>query len=112
MGSHFPGDGDHMAGPRDDPGRLPGCFARCSLSQNPLQLEVAMESSFDKGNMKSEEEFLRKASGFLGKVTGRTACPLCPSPYMDMVPGAAVDILGNPEGNKLEGKTQDVRGKR
>ena len=49
-----------MAGLGDGPGRLPGCFARCSLSQNPLQLEVAMESSFDEGNMKSEEEFLRK----------------------------------------------------
>ena len=53
-----------------------------------------------------------EASDFLGKVTERTACLLCPSPYVDMVPGAAVDILGNPEGNKHDGKTQDVRGKR
>lgn len=98
-----------MAGPRDDPedsqDALPDAhFPRIPCSQRELWNPVLI-----KGNMKSERNFWRKLD-FLGKVTERTACPLLPSPYMDMVPGEG--ILGNPEGNKLEGKTQDVRGKR
>lgn len=103
---------DHMPGPCDGPGWLPGCFARCSLSQNPLQLEVATESSCDEGNTKSEEEFLRKLLISWGKWQRGELAGSAPSPGLHCTPRSSCRHLGKSRRQEAWRKTKGGRGER